>query len=456
MCSVLRLRESMFGKSGLTRATMSRLLLSCRPAAASPLPLHPCRMPCSTSVHCIKSIVCRATVPSSATSSSEGSDSNGKLGKQSSWDSTDSDGNDYLYRLGKEADNLNITVGARAGMIDDLFVGNFLGKDSDIVFSYRQTVTRAFGHLQGDYYIAPSFLDKVTTHIAKNFLASSIDAKVPLILGIWGGKGQGKSFQTELIFKALDLEPVILSAGELESEWAGQPGKLIRERYRAASQVIHNKGKLSCLMINDLDAGIGHFDNTQVTVNNQMVVGTLMNLCDDPTRVSIGQEWRDADVVNRVPVIVTGNDFSTLWAPLIRDGRMDKFYWQPTREDIVNTVFQMYRKDSLSMQHVAQIVDTFPNQPLDFYGALRSRTYDEHVLDWVNKEAGGAEKMGSTLVNRKRGQPLPPFQPPKQNVEDLLKAGASLVAEQDLVMSMRLSDEYMKKQSGPGIGVLAS
>ena len=58
-----------------------------------------------------------------------------------------------------------------------------------------------------------------------------------------------------------------------------------------------------------------------------MVVGTLMNLCDHPTRVSIGQDWREADVVNRVPIIVTGNDFSTLWAPLIRDGRMDKFYW---------------------------------------------------------------------------------------------------------------------------------
>ena len=29
----------------------------------------------------------------------------------------------------------------------------------------------------------------------------------------------------------------------------------------------------------------------QITVNNQMVVGTLMNLCDNPTRVSIGQGW---------------------------------------------------------------------------------------------------------------------------------------------------------------------
>jgi hypothetical protein len=99
-----------------------------------------------------------------------------------------------------------------------------------------------------------------------------------------------------------------------------------------------------------------------MTVNNQIVVGTLMNLADNPTRVSVGQEWREADMVNRVPLIVTGNDFSTLYAPLIREGRMEKFYWQPTREDIVNIVSRMYEKDGISRKDVISIVDKFPNQ----------------------------------------------------------------------------------------------
>lgn len=55
-----------------------------------------------------------------------------------------------------------------------------------------------------------------------------------------------------------------MSAGELEHEWAGTPGRLIRERYKRASEVSRVHGKLSCLLINDLDAGIGHFANTQV------------------------------------------------------------------------------------------------------------------------------------------------------------------------------------------------
>uniref|UniRef100_A0A5B7B4P2 Uncharacterized protein n=1 Tax=Davidia involucrata TaxID=16924 RepID=A0A5B7B4P2_DAVIN len=84
-----------------------------------------------------------------------------RLSEQSSWEAKDSEGNDYLYRLGKEADNMNIAVGARVGVIDDLFAGKFLGRDSDIVFDYRQKVTRSFEYLQGDYYIAPVFMDKV-------------------------------------------------------------------------------------------------------------------------------------------------------------------------------------------------------------------------------------------------------------------------------------------------------
>jgi hypothetical protein len=32
---------------------------------------------------------------------------------------------------------------------------------ADIVFDYRQKATRSFEHLQGDYYIAPSFLVNV-------------------------------------------------------------------------------------------------------------------------------------------------------------------------------------------------------------------------------------------------------------------------------------------------------
>ena len=56
-------------------------------------------------------------------------------------------------------------------------------------------------------------------HIAKTALvdAGAFDAQtqVPLILGIWGGKGQGKSFQTELCLKKLGCAATAAAAAAL-------------------------------------------------------------------------------------------------------------------------------------------------------------------------------------------------------------------------------------------------
>lgn len=44
----------------------------------------------------------------------------------------------------------------------------------------------------------------IQMHIAKNFMAESlVGVRVPVMLGIWGPKGCGKTFMTELAFKKL-------------------------------------------------------------------------------------------------------------------------------------------------------------------------------------------------------------------------------------------------------------
>jgi hypothetical protein len=75
-----------------------------------------------------------------------------------------------------------------------------------------------------------------------------------------------------------------------------------------------------------------------------------------------------------------GNDLSTLFAPLIRDGRMQKFYWDPNLEEKTFMVYQMYKDDGLSFQDVIDIIDCFKHQPLDFFGAIRAGTYDRQIL----------------------------------------------------------------------------
>ena len=133
----------------------------------------------------------------------------GQTTQQSSWTareaSQDARGVDYLVELGKQSANMNTEVGARNGMIDDVFAGTAnakfnLGADSDIAsgeLRYRDQA-RTFANIVGDYHVPPQFMDRVSLHVAKNMMVDTANpgaegnpmgsTRVPLILGIWGSK----------------------------------------------------------------------------------------------------------------------------------------------------------------------------------------------------------------------------------------------------------------------------
>ncbi|XP_050229163.1 ribulose bisphosphate carboxylase/oxygenase activase, chloroplastic-like [Mercurialis annua] len=339
-------------------------------------------------------------------------------------------------------DQQDITRGK--GMVDSLFQASMGSGTHDAVLSSYDYVSHGlrqcnFDNVVDGLYIAPAFMDKIVVHITKNFL-NLPNIKVPLILGIWGGKGQGKSFQCELVFAKMGINPIMMSAGELESGNAGEPAKLIRQRYREASDIIR-KGKMCCLFINDLDAGAGRMGGTtQYTVNNQMVNATLMNIADNPTNVQLPGMYNKQENP-RVPVIVTGNDFSTLYAPLIRDGRMEKFYWAPTREDRIGVCSGIFKTDNIPHQDIVKLVDTFPGQSIDFFGAVRARVYDDEVRAWISSI--GVQNIGRRLVNSKEGPPT--FEQPNMTLKKLLEYGSMLVEEQENVKRVKLADKYLKE-----------
>ncbi|KAF3454653.1 hypothetical protein FNV43_RR05101 [Rhamnella rubrinervis] len=339
-------------------------------------------------------------------------------------------------------DQQDITRGK--GMVDTLFQAPMQSGTHYAVMSSYEYISTGLRQYNLDnnmdgFYIAPAFMDKLVVHITKNFMTLP-NIKVPLILGIWGGKGQGKSFQCELVFAKMGITPIMMSAGELESGNAGEPAKLIRQRYREAADIIR-KGKMCCLFINDLDAGAGRLGGTtQYTVNNQMVNATLMNIADNPTNVQLPGMYNKEENP-RVPIIVTGNDFSTLYAPLIRDGRMEKFYWAPTREDRIGVCKGIFRSDNVPDEDIVKLVDTFPGQSIDFFGALRARVYDDEVRKWIS--GIGVESIGKRLVNSKEGPPT--FEQPKMTLDKLLEYGNMLVQEQENVKRVQLADKYLSE-----------
>merc|ERR1711937_304067 len=336
-------------------------------------------------------------------------------------------------------DQQDITRGRN--MVDSLYQGfqGASGTHNAVLNSseYLSNSKRSYSNVEEGFYISPEFLDKMTIHIAKNFMELP-KIKIPLILGVWGGKGQGKTFQTELGFKKLGISPVVMSAGELESGNAGEPAKLVRQRYPEASDII-KKGKMCSLFINDLDAGAGRMGGTtHYTVNNQMVNATLMNIADNPTNVQLPGNYNNEEIP-RVPIICTGNDFSTLYAPLIRDGRMEKFYWNPTREDRIGICGGIFKEDDVGEAAIEKLVDTFPNQSIDFFGALRARIYDDKVRDFISET--GLDNLSKRLVNSREGPPT--FDKPFMSVDTLLTYGNEIVEEQENVKRVQLADAYL-------------
>lgn len=67
---------------------------------------------------------------------------------------------------------------------------------------------------------------------------------------------------------------------------------------------------------------------------------------------------------------------------IARAGRLDPF-------TETNGPPQMFKDDGVEIKDVERVLDAFPNQSLDFYGAIRSATYDKKVKAWVETVCGG-------------------------------------------------------------------
>jgi AAA+ superfamily predicted ATPase len=230
-------------------------------------------------------------------------------------------------------------------------------------------------------FVPKRFKNIVALHIIKN-LVEIQDVRMPLILGIHGASGEGKTFQCELVLRELDVAIIRIAAKDFESEKAGEPSELLCEQYWEASELIETqRASMVALFINDLDTGIGHWGgDVQYTVNTQIVLATLMDIADYP-------EYVGGRPTERIPIIVTGNDFTKLYKPLTRAGRMDTYSWIPTlteKTDIVrHNIFPM---PSLTDADVANLVKTFKQMPVAFFSLLKSRLLDSHFLQQIESQ----------------------------------------------------------------------
>jgi ATPase family associated with various cellular activities (AAA) len=214
--------------------------------------------------------------------------------------------------------------------------------------------------------IPQRFTSVVHTHLARN-LQPNPPASIPLLLGIHGRPGEGKTFQLRHVLEDSAVHVVLLSGGQLESSDAGEPGARVRDAYLEAGTFISN-GLPASVILNDTDAAIGNWGElTQYTVNTQNVITELMHLCDYPTRVEGKQ-------TPRVPIFLTGNDFTRLYMPLRRHGRMELFRWEMSRQERKQILATLFR--GLDSREIDLLLERYPEYSIADWTAVSSRISD--------------------------------------------------------------------------------
>lgn len=209
-------------------------------------------------------------------------------------------------------------------------------------------------------YIPERFKLAVDEHLVLNMTGVE---DWPLILGIFGRPGDGKSFQARAHLIDRGVRIVSINAADLESDRAGQPGKMVLAAYREAGERTE-AGRPSALLIDDFDTTVGEWAHSTGTVNHQQVLAQLMHLADSPTQA--GDE-----TLHRIPVFVTGNDLTKIYPPLRRPGRLRPLTWIPTEDERTRTVAAILA-DLADDGTVTKLLVACPDAPVSFFADLRT------------------------------------------------------------------------------------
>lgn len=225
------------------------------------------------------------------------------------------------------------------------------------------------------------FEHNVLTHIVSLYLPDNHYFQAPMFLAIEGRAGEGKTTQTIATCSQHGIYILYISASELSGAHEKDSINVMKKIYSAAIN-LRNSEKVVAILIDDFHMGNATTDeNVKRTINSNLLTGHLMNLAENNNNI-------------KIPIILTGNDFSKTYAPLLRSGRADKFQWNPNYEEkkeIVKTIFNRFA--NISEQEFNELYDKYAhNSVSDFYQLIneyRKMLFAEYItkFDFIDKDA---------------------------------------------------------------------
>jgi len=261
--------------------------------------------------------------------------------------------------------------------------------------------------LTGGIHVPARFGNRIASHLILNLLDPP-GLTVPLMLGIHGPAGEGKTLQCRRVFEVMGAQAVWPPAEAFESGTAGVAQLALLEAYEQAGEANAQLEEawrrdrapstspcLQVLLINDLDQRIGRKDGAiQQTINTQLISAALMELADNPG-------WVSKRPTHRVPIVVTANDLASIHSPLYRDGRMRRFEWRPffeERAEVLASLFPEAELDAKKAERLMRIAGCSFKEQLETdamepstatFAAIKLILYEEKAIELLTQYGAG-------------------------------------------------------------------
>lgn len=211
-------------------------------------------------------------------------------------------------------------------------------------------------------YIPDSFAEPVLRHIIlNNILEKASNFSPPLLLGIQGGYGMGKTFMVKELCKQYSIEAIQLSSSDFSGSVEAASRDRFRKTYEDACIQRAKSNRYIVILIDDFHLSIATEDDVGKTVNSNLLTSAIMNICDNP--------W----VSNyRIPIILTGNNFSRVYGAVIRVGRMDLLSWMPNEEEKLEIVSRIFsaRFEGINSLEIKKLLETYPDNSIAFFAQV--------------------------------------------------------------------------------------
>lgn len=213
---------------------------------------------------------------------------------------------------------------------DNINKQNFMLEDENCTSVQNYTYIANNNSYYQNLYIPESFSKIVLTHIISLYMNNNHYYNPPMYLAIEGTPGEGKTVQTIGTCVRHKINILYVSASQLSGSHERDSIEIMNDIYQSAIRLKRNN-KIVAILIDDFHLGNAiDDDNIKRTINSSLLTGYLMNLADN-------------NQIDKIPIILTGNDYSKIYAPLLRAGRADRFMWMPSffeKKCIVENIFK--------------------------------------------------------------------------------------------------------------------